>query len=134
MVTEYGMSAKLGPVFLGEEHEVFLGRDFSQTRSNVSDAVAKTVDDEVHDLLTGGYERAKKILTDDIDKLHALAKLLAEHEKVDGKMFADLMEGREVVIEEEKKEDAPGQQPEAPAEEPAENAAAETETEEKTEE
>jgi len=98
MVTEYGMSAKLGPVFLGEEHEVFLGRDFAQTRSNVSDAVTKTVDDEVHDLLAGGYQRARDILTADIDKLHALAEMLAEHEKVDGTQFADLMEGREVVF------------------------------------
>ena len=106
MVTEYGMSAKLGPVFLGEEHEVFLGRDFSQTRSNVSDAVTKTVDDEVHDLLSGGYNRARNILSENIDKLHALAELLAEHEKVDGKQFEELMEGREVSFGEENAETA----------------------------
>jgi len=106
MVTEYGMSAKLGPVFLGEEHEVFLGRDFSQTRSNVSDAVTKTVDDEVHDLLSGGYNRARNILSENIDKLHALAELLAEHEKVDGKQFKELMEGCEVSFGEENAETA----------------------------
>lgn len=99
MVTEYGMSEKLGPVFLGEEHEVFLGRDFSQTRSNVSDAVASTVDSEVHDLLSDGYRKCKEILGADMDKLHALAKMLAEHEKVDGKQFEALMEGREVLFD-----------------------------------
>lgn len=104
MVTEYGMSAKLGPVFLGEEHEVFLGRDFSQTRSNVSDAVINTVDDEVHDLLVAGYQRAHDILTKEIDKLHALAEMLAEHEKVDGKQFEDLMEGKKVEFNDNESE------------------------------
>ena len=91
MVTEYGMSAKLGHVFLGEEHEVFLGRDFTQTRSNVSDAVTNTVDQEVHDLLESAYDRCREILTEHSDKLHALAAMLNEHEKVDAQQFNDLM-------------------------------------------
>ena len=93
MVTEYGMSRKLGPVFLGEEHEVFLGRDFSQTRANVSDEVINTVDSEVHDLLEGGYRRCQEILTANMDKLHKLAALLAEQEKVDGAQFEAVMRG-----------------------------------------
>ncbi len=93
MVTEYGMSKKLGPIFLGEEHEVFLGRDFSQTRANVSDEVVNAVDSEVHDLLANGYARCQEILTANMDKLHALAKLLAEKEKVDGAEFEAVMRG-----------------------------------------
>ena len=93
MVTEYGMSKKLGPIFLGEEHEVFLGRDFSQTRANVSDEVVNAVDSEVHDLLANGYARCQEILTANMDKLHALAKLLAEKEKVDGTEFEAVMRG-----------------------------------------
>ncbi len=97
MVTEYGMSAKVGPIYLGEEHEVFLGRTFSQTRSNVSEEVVKTVDEEIHDLLKGAYERARKILTEDIEKLHALAKLLSEKEKIDEKQFLEVMEGSQTA-------------------------------------
>ncbi len=131
MVTEYGMSEKLGPVFLGEEHEVFLGRDFSQTRSNVSDSVTKTVDDEVHDLLAGGYNRAREILTENIDKLHALANLLSEHEKVDGKQFAALMNDEPVVFEEPKSEQVKAEENpvEESAVEPKNNAPEQTEQE-----
>jgi hypothetical protein len=62
MVTEYGMSDKLGPIFLGGEHEVFLGRDFSQSRSTLSEDVNAQVDSEVRRLLESSYERALIIL------------------------------------------------------------------------
>ena len=67
-----------------------------------------TVDQEVHELLSGGYERARSILSENADRLHALAKLLAEYEKVEGPQFEALMRGEEVVMPDrsEKKEPA----------------------------
>ena len=91
MVTEYGMSGKLGPMFLGEEHEVFLGRDFSQTGSNVSDEVSRAIDEEVHGLLEAGYDRAMTILTEHRDKLDAVARALQEKEKLDQAEFEAIM-------------------------------------------
>ena len=91
MVTEYGMSGKLGPMFLGEEHEVFLGRDFSQTGSNVSDEVSRAIDEEVHGLLEAGYDRAMTILTEHRDKLDAVAQALQEKEKLDQAEFEAIM-------------------------------------------
>lgn len=91
MVTHYGMSEKLGHIFLGDDHEVFLGRDFSQSRS-YSEEVAAQVDREVHDLLESSYQRATDILTRHMDKLHALAACLIEKEKLDAKEFKELME------------------------------------------
>ncbi len=95
MVTHYGMSEKLGHIFLGDDHEVFLGRDFSQSRS-YSEEVAAQVDREVHDLLENSYKRATDILTSHMDKLHALAACLIEKEKLDAKEFKELMESTSV--------------------------------------
>ncbi len=93
MVTEYGMSGKLGPMFLGDEHEVFLGRDFSQTGSNVSDEVSRAIDEEVHDLLEEGYARATSILNEHRDKLDAVAHALQDKEKLDQAEFEAIMNG-----------------------------------------
>ena len=93
MVTEYGMSDKLGPIYLGSEHEVFLGKSFSQQNSNFSEEVNSLIDREVHDLLNGSFARAKEILTAHIDKLHALASLLKEREKLDYDEFDRFMKG-----------------------------------------
>ena len=94
MVTEYGMSSKLGPVYLGTEHEVFLGKSFSQQNSGFSELVNTDIDTEVHNLLQEAYDTAKAILTDHIDQLHGLAKLLIEKEKIDRSEFLAFMEGR----------------------------------------
>ena len=91
MVTEYGMSAKLGPVYLGSEHEVFLGRSFAQQGSNLSETVSSSIDSEVHDLLTDAYARAKEILTTHRDQLDGLAALLIEREKLDREQFNAFM-------------------------------------------
>lgn len=93
MVTEYGMSEKLGPIFLGGDHEVFLGRDFSQTRSSFSEEVTAQVDAEVRRLLDESYDRAERILTENRDKMDALADLLLKKEKVDKDEFERLMKG-----------------------------------------
>ena len=94
MVTEYGMSSKLGPVFLGTEHEVFLGRSFSQQNSGFSEMVNTDIDSEVHALLQEAYDRAEKILSEHIDQLHGLAKILIEKEKIDRSEFIAFMDGK----------------------------------------
>ena len=93
MVTKYGMSDKLGPIaFGGDNNEVFLGKDFNHVR-NYSESVAAQIDEEVERIITEAYDRTEKILTDHIDKLHALAAVLLQKDKVDSKEFAAIMEG-----------------------------------------
>lgn len=91
MITEFGMSDVLGPIYLGGDHEVFLGRDFAQNRT-YSEKVAAMVDQEMRRVLELGHQRADNILRSNIDKLHALAKVLIEKEKVDGEEFNKLMQ------------------------------------------
>ena len=93
MVTEYGMSEKVGPIYLGSEHEVFLGKTFSQQNSSFSEEVNSLIDREVHGLLNEAYSRAKDILVQHMDKLHALASLLKEREKLDYDEFDRFMKG-----------------------------------------
>ena len=89
MVTEYGMSQKLGPIYLGNGHEVFLGRDFSQSKQSFSEEVGKEVDYEVRALLDGCYDRATDILNANRAQLDALAGALIEKEKLDRKEFLE---------------------------------------------
>jgi cell division protease FtsH len=83
MVTQYGMSDKLGPMTLGEpQHEVFLGRDFSAT-ADYSQEIAFEIDKEVRRLIDGAYDRAKTIITDNRAKLDMMAQALIERETLD---------------------------------------------------
>ena len=112
MVTEYGMSDKLGPVFLGTEHEVFLGKSFSQQNSGFSEKVNELIDSEVNALLTSAYKRAEAILTEHRDQLDGLASLLIEREKLNDVEFDCFMKGKELP---EPQEDAePQDVPEDP--------------------
>ena len=87
MVTKYGMSEKLGAIMYGSDQgEVFLGRDLAQSK-DYSDETAKLIDEETKRIIDAGYERAKNILSEHIDKLHAVAKVLLEKEKIDGEEF-----------------------------------------------
>lgn len=87
MVTRYGMSDELGPIAFGSEHdEVFLGRDLASTR-NYSENVASKIDNEIKRIIDNAYERCKEILTREIDKLHAVAGYLLEHETMDSDTF-----------------------------------------------
>lgn len=93
MITRYGMSDKLGPVnYSGSNDEVFLGRDYGHSK-NYSEATAQAIDDEVKEIMVNAMNRTEAILTEHIDKLHALAQYLIKHEKIDGKKFQALMEG-----------------------------------------
>ena len=80
MITEYGMSDRLGPVtFKGEEDEVFLGKEIA-ARPHYSDSIASAIDEETHNIITSSYEKAKKILEKNKLVLAKLAKVLIEKE------------------------------------------------------
>ena len=84
MVTRLGMSDVLGPRAFGNgQSEVFLGKDFSSSQ-DYSDATATAIDNEIHTLIMDAYNRAKQILTDNIDKLHFIAEFLVRNEIMDG--------------------------------------------------
>jgi cell division protease FtsH len=85
MVCDWGMSDKLGPLHFGKrEAEVFLGRDFGDAGKEYSEQTAVTIDSEVRAIVTGNYDRARKAIMDNLDKLKLLAEALLEYETVDG--------------------------------------------------
>ncbi len=87
MVTKYGMSDRVGTImFGGGQGEVFLGRDFAQTK-DYSEETAGIIDEEVKTIIDKAYNRAKQILTEHVDKLHAVAQVLLEKEKIEGEEF-----------------------------------------------
>ncbi len=87
MVTKYGMSNKIGTIMLGtNQEEVFLGRDFSQGKE-YSEETAGIIDEEVKAIIDNAYITAERILRANIDKLHAVAGVLLEKEKIDGEEF-----------------------------------------------
>ena len=87
MVTKYGMSDRVGTImFGGGQGEVFLGRDFAQTK-DYSEETAGIIDEEVKKIVDKAYNRAREILTEHIDKLHAVAGVLLEKEKIEGEEF-----------------------------------------------
>ena len=87
MVTKYGMSDRVGTImFGGGQGEVFLGRDFAQTK-DYSEETAGIIDEEVKRIVDNAYNRAKAILTEHVDKLHAVASVLLEKEKIEGEEF-----------------------------------------------
>jgi cell division protease FtsH len=92
MVTRYGMSEKLGPRTFGKREElIFLGREISERR-DYSDKVAETIDDEVRTLVGAAYEKARNVLTENLDKLHTLAQYLLEHETAELKVIEGLFD------------------------------------------
>ena len=87
MVTKYGMSERVGAImFGGGQGEVFLGRDFAQTK-DYSEETAGIIDEEVKKIIDRAYNRAREILTEHIDKLHVVATKLLEKEKIEGDEF-----------------------------------------------
>ena len=96
MVTRYGMSEKLGPIAFGQNNdEVFLGKDYNHIR-NYSEAVASQIDDEVEKIILNAYKQTEDILTEHIDKLHAVALELVKREKLTGDEFRRIMNGEEL--------------------------------------
>ena len=93
MVTVYGMSDRLGTIMLdNSQGEVFLGRDFGHTK-NYSEETAALIDSEVKRIIDSAYKMAKDILSSNIDKLHIVAGILLEKEKIDGEEFDRVFNG-----------------------------------------
>ena len=92
MVTKYGMSDRVGAImFGGGQGEVFLGRDFAQTK-DYSEETAGVIDEEVKKIIDYAYSRARNILSEHADKLHAVAGVLMEKEKIEGEEFDKIFE------------------------------------------
>ncbi len=91
MVTKYGMSEKLGAITFGSgNEEVFLGRDFTQQK-NFSEETSGLIDEEVKRIIDTAYRRTEDILNQNMEKLHRVANVLLEKEKIDGEEFNDIM-------------------------------------------
>ena len=94
MVTRWGLSDRLGPLAYGEEEEeVFLGRSVTQHK-NVSDETAHIIDEEIRNVIDRNYDRSRRILKENIDKLHAMAQALIKYETIDSQQIEDIMAGR----------------------------------------
>jgi cell division protease FtsH len=92
MVCSWGMSEKLGPLSLGKKDEaIFLGKEIA-THKDFSEKTAVMIDEEIKGIVTSSYNRAYKILEENIDLLHAVANLLLEKETIDGKDIDELIE------------------------------------------
>ncbi|MFK3772088.1 ATP-dependent zinc metalloprotease FtsH [Pseudomonas xanthosomatis] len=95
MVTKWGLSEKLGPLMYAEEEgEVFLGRSAGSQHASVSGETAKLIDSEVRSIIDQCYATAKQILTDNRDKLDAMAEALMKYETIDADQIDDIMAGR----------------------------------------
>ncbi|MDD6278269.1 MAG: ATP-dependent zinc metalloprotease FtsH [Oscillospiraceae bacterium] len=115
MVTKYGFSDKIGTVVYGSDNdEVFLGKDYGHTR-NYSEAVAAQIDEEVRLIIEKAYKDCKVILTENMDKLHLLAKYLLKFEKIEGADFEKLMRGEitESVLDDAPVREIPSEENEA---------------------
>ncbi len=91
MVTKYGMSERLGAITFGSgQEEVFLGRDFTQQK-NFSEETSGLIDEEVKRIIDTAYKRTEDILNENMGKLHSVANVLLEKEKIDGEEFEGIM-------------------------------------------
>ena len=95
MVARYGMCEKLGAVSYLDDGEVFIGRDYQNTKS-YSEKHAAIIDDEIRNLIDKAYSHCRKILSENSDKMQGLCDYLLEHESITGEQFAAFMEGREI--------------------------------------
>jgi cell division protease FtsH len=97
MVCEWGMSSELGPITFGKkDQEIFLGREISQHR-DYSEDTAIAIDKEVRRIVREAQDRAEKLLTDNIDKLHTLANALLEYELLDGDQIDKILNGEDIA-------------------------------------
>jgi cell division protease FtsH len=98
MVTEWGMSEKLGPLkYSDNEEEVFLGHSVTQ-RKNVSDATAKLIDEEIRRIIDAGEGSARRILNERMDDLHKVAGALLEYETLSGEEVKALLRGEPIRV------------------------------------
>ena len=96
MVCEWGMSEKMGPLAFGKkEEQIFLGREITQ-HADYSEDTAREIDTEVKRIVIENYERAKKLVQDNLTRLHALAEVLLEYESLDGDQIERIMRGEKL--------------------------------------
>ena len=113
MVTKWGMSDRLGPLLYAQnEEEVFLGHSVARTQ-NVSEATAQLIDEEIRRFVEEAHEKARQILTDNLEGLHSIAKALLEYETLSGEEIRALLRGEQVVRE------TPPEEPQAPTPPPS---------------
>ncbi|EFP96003.1 ATP-dependent zinc metalloprotease FtsH [Vibrio caribbeanicus] len=99
MVTQWGFSDKLGPLLYAEEEgEVFLGRSVTQTK-HMSDETAKLIDNEIRQIIDRNYARAKQILEENMDIMHAMKDALMKYETIDAGQIDDLMDRKSDIRE-----------------------------------
>ncbi len=99
MVTQWGYSEKLGPLLYAEEEgEVFLGRSVTQTK-HVSDDTAKLIDSEIRAIIDRNYDRALKLIQDNMDIMHAMKDALMKYETIDAGQIEDLMQRKAEIRE-----------------------------------
>ena len=103
MIVKYGMNDEIGPVFHGNSEEVFLGREIVQSKS-YSEEVSSKIDEELKKIMVSSMNKATEILNANLDKLHLIAKVLKEKEKLSGEEFEELF-SREQISSEEKTEE-----------------------------
>ena len=97
MITEWGMSDKLGMIAYGDNsQEVFLGHSVTQNK-NVSEATAREIDGEIKDIIDRAYAKAKRLLTENVEELHRLARGLLEHETLSGDEIRTVLRGEPVI-------------------------------------
>ncbi len=105
MVIKYGFTEALGPIVYGVgEHEIFLGRDFNNSK-NYSETTATEIDKEIRKIIDTAYAKCNDILTENINYVHIVAKFLLKREKVDEAEFKDIMTGT-ITMEDVDKMDA----------------------------
>jgi cell division protease FtsH len=108
MVTEWGMSDKLGPLrYVSDQEEVFLGHSVSQSK-NMSDETASIVDSEVRKIVEKAYSRARQVLSDHLDELHKVAKALLEYEMLSGDEIKAILRGEPILRDDSDGDPAPG--------------------------
>jgi cell division protease FtsH len=96
MVTQWGLSEKMGPLMYDEvDEQVFLGRSAAQTHKALSGETAKMIDEEVRRIIDECYAKAQQLLEDNVEKLHAMARALMLYETIDSAQIDDIMAGRE---------------------------------------
>jgi cell division protease FtsH len=109
MVTKWGLSERLGPLAYSEdEGEVFLGRSVTQHK-HMSDDTAHAIDEEIRAVIERNYQRAEKLLDDNMEKLHLMADALVKYETIDDKQIDDIMAGRTPRPPEDWNDQAPPQ-------------------------
>jgi cell division protease FtsH len=119
MVTKWGLSDKFGPLTYSEdEQEVFLGHSVTQHKS-VSDETSHLIDKEVRTFIDRNYVRAREILTENLDRLHAMAEALIKYETIDAEQINDIMSGRIPRPPKDWGSEAPPRRPGGSAEAPA---------------